>query len=176
MKNKNISAVPVQGVIRAKLDQGFDLRLEGRKTCFVPIERLLGASADERYERWDQLNIGDLMTVLITGASRRPMASEVAAREYMAENELSEGAEVEFFVVRADASGVAVNLLAPPSACGLSAFIFRNKIDDDDYAELVRDCLTASYERIGRRARVARIARNERRHLNIKLTMKNTAV
>ncbi len=172
MNNQTACTLPVTGAIRAKLNEGFSLRLSNNKTCFVPIGQLAGYCDHERFERYDALGIGDVMEVIVGKASRRPIASEVKALEYNAEMRLGLKAEVEFFVVSLSEEGVAVRLLAPAYAKGVSAYIHRSRLNAEDYELLARDSKQCAEERVGHAAKVASIRRNEKKRLSIKLTVK----
>ncbi|MDQ5932865.1 MAG: hypothetical protein QG574_149 [Cyanobacteriota bacterium erpe_2018_sw_21hr_WHONDRS-SW48-000092_B_bin.40] len=172
MNNQTTLAQPVKGVIRAKLNEGFGLRLPNNETCFVPIGQLAGYSGDERFQRYDALNIGDVMEVIVGTASRRPIASEIKALEYNAEIGVVRGAVVEFFVVSSSELGVAVRLLAPACAKGVSAFIHSSRLSAENFELLARDSNQCAEERVGHVATVASIRRNEKKRLSIKLTVK----
>jgi ribosomal protein S1 len=167
--NENTCNVPVKGIVRAKLNEGFVVRFEDLQTCFVPIGNLGAYTDEERFDRYEAIEIGDEMEVVTTGASRRPIASEIKAMEYRAEQSLSRGAEVEFYVVTATPDGVAVRLLAPASAAGVSAYIHRGRLDLETYELLLQDSGKCADERVGRLATIASITRNERKRLSIKL-------
>lgn len=159
----------VQGVVRAKLNSGFVLRLANGESCYVPIKYLIGYTNEERFLRYDSIGIGGTMEVMIIGISRRPTASEVDALEYRAESALTRGASVEFYVVNVAEEGVAVRLLSPQCALGQSAYIHRAKLEDDTFEALRRECQLHSDERVGRIATVVSVRRNERSRLSVKL-------
>ena len=163
--------LPVQGTVRAKLNEGFALRLPNNETCFVPIGQLAGYCDAERFERYDVLEIGDVMEVIVGTASRRPIASEIKAMEYNAERGLTRGAEVEFFVVTLSEDGVAVRLLSPVCARGVSAYIHRSRLNQESYETLLHDSKGCLEERVGHSATVASIRRNEKQRLSIKLAV-----
>lgn len=165
------SNLPVQGIVRAKLNEGFALRLPNNETCFVPIGQLAGYCDAERFERYDAIGIGDVMEVVVGTASRRPIASEIKAMEYKAEMGLARGAQVEFFVVTLSEDGVAVRLLAPVCAKGVSAYIHRSRLDLESYEALLHDSKECLEERVGHWATVASIRRNEKQRLSIKLAV-----
>jgi len=171
MNNQTTCTLPVQGTIRAQLNEGFSLRLPNNDTCFVPIGQLAGYCGDERFQRYDALNIGDVMEVIVGTASRRPIASEIKAMEYKAEMGLVRGAEVEFFVVTLSEDGVAVRLLSPVCAKGVSAYIHRSRLDLESYEALLQDSKSCPEERVGHGAIVASIRRNEKKRLSIKLAV-----
>lgn len=170
MNNQTTQRSPVKGIVRAKLNEGFVLRLQNNETCFVPIKHLIGYTNTDRYERYDSLDIGNEMEVIIRSDSRRPMASEVQALEYRAEHTLSRGDAVEFYVVNATDAGVAVRLLSPEAARGQSAYIHRTRLDDETFEVLLHDVLNAAEERVGRYGHVVSITRNEKERLSVKLT------
>ncbi|MBK7747712.1 MAG: hypothetical protein IPI39_10730 [Candidatus Obscuribacter sp.] len=62
----------VKGVVRAKLNTGFVLRLADGESCFVPIKYLIGYTNEERFLRYDSIGIGDTMEAIVIGISRRP--------------------------------------------------------------------------------------------------------
>lgn len=159
----------VKGVVRAKLNSGFVLRLANRESCYVPIKYLIGYTNEERFLRYDSIGIGDTMEVIVIGKSRRPTASEVDALEYRAERALSRDARVEFYVVNVAEEGVAVRLLSPPCAVGQSAYIHRAKLKDDTFETLRRECRLHVDERVGRIATVVSVRRNEKYRLSVKL-------
>lgn len=171
MSNQTTLTLPVKGAIRAKLNEGFGLRLPNNETCFVPIGQLAGYCDHERFERYDALNIGDVIDVIVGTASRRPIASEIKALEYSAEMGLARRAKVEFVVVSVSEYGVAVRLLAPACAKGVSAYIHRSRLSAENYELLARDSKQCAEERVGRAAKVASIRRNERKRLSIKLAV-----
>jgi hypothetical protein len=170
MNTQTTKRSPVKGIVRAKLNEGFVLRLESNETCFVPIKNLIGYTNPDRYERYDLLDKGDVMEVIIGSDSRRPMASEVHALEYRAEHTLCRGASVEFYVVNATEAGVAVRLLSPEPAVGQSAYIHRTRLDDETFEVLLHDVMKAAEERVGRYGHVVSIRRNEKERLSVKLT------
>ena len=159
----------VKGVVRAKLNTGFVLRLADGESCFVPIKYLIGYTNEERFLRYDSIGIGDTMEAIVIGISRRPTASEVDALEYRAEMALSRGASVEFYVVNVAEEGVAVRLLSPQCAVGQSAYIHRAKLEDDTFETLRRECQLHVDERVGRIATVLSVRRNEKSRLSVKL-------
>ncbi|MDP3507957.1 MAG: hypothetical protein Q8T09_08210 [Candidatus Melainabacteria bacterium] len=163
--------LPVQGTVRAKLNEGFALRLTSNETCFVPIGQLAGYCDAERFDRYDALNIGDVMDVIVGTASRRPIASEIKAMEYNAEMGLTRGTQVEFFVVTLSEDGVAVRLLSPVCAKGVSAYIHRSRLSQESYETLLHDSKRCLEERVGHGATVASIRRNEKQRLSIKLAV-----
>lgn len=169
MNNQSLNNAPVTGTIRAKLNEGFDLRLADNSTCFVPIKYLIGYSNDERFERYDSLNIGDVIDVVVRGVSRRPMASELQALEYRVENSLRRDSVVEFYVTEVTDDGVAVRLLAPMQVSRQSAYIHRTKVDDETFALLMRDVAKLGAEAVGRCGNVVSIRRNDKGRLSVKL-------
>lgn len=171
MKNQTTCTLTANGTIRAKLNEGFALRLPNNETCFVPIGQLAGYCDEERFERYDALNIGDVIEVIVGTASRRPIASEIKALEYNAEMGLARGAVVEFFVVSSSEDGVAVRLLAPARAKGVSAYIHRSRLSAENFELLARDSKQCAEERVGHVATVASIRRNEKQRLSIKLAV-----
>jgi hypothetical protein len=171
MNNQTTCTLPVKGTVRAKLNEGFALLLPNNESCFVPIGQLAGYCDAERFERYDALDIGDVIEVIVGKASRRPIASEIKAMEYNAEMGLARGAIVEFFVVTCSEDGVAVRLLAPVCAKGVSAYIHRSRLDSEIYEALLHDSKECLEERIGHGATVASIRRNEKKRLSIKLAV-----
>ena len=84
---------------------------------------------------------------------------------------LVRGAVVEFFVVSWSEDGVAVRLLAPACAKGVSAYIHSSRLSVENFELLARDGKQCAEERVGHVATVASIRRNEKQRLSIKLAV-----